>query len=304
MILVSLRYLSSGERSNPMKVKLRVLSGAKEGLVSLRLPTVIGRSAEATIKVRSSRVSRSHCVLFSKGESVWVRDLGSSNGTFVNGRRLDDPCELRVGDLLKVGAVELEVIVELSDTGGERAGEGEVTSTNLAALVAASETVSAPIVEDVKEMIASVAPKRTLNKPPALQTDEGVAVSSPKPVQVTQPKIATPMAEVAPSSSAERVERPAKANEERIRIKPSESAIVKYRETDDGSFISIDAVAIDDGLEKKDLVSPSQIPQLGPDGERPSEDPHSVRIDAGSQIRKSTVVEEDSQLGAFLKRFE
>jgi pSer/pThr/pTyr-binding forkhead associated (FHA) protein len=68
----------------------------------LELPlSVVGRELACDISLDSSRVSRRHCCLaFGNGE-VLVRDLGSANGTWINGRRIEKG-RLRPGDVLGI----------------------------------------------------------------------------------------------------------------------------------------------------------------------------------------------------------
>ena len=69
-----------------MEVKLIVVGGnASKGELKLRLPTIIGRSQEAQLTVAHPSISRQHCVLFEQDSLLWVRDLGSLNGTVVEG---------------------------------------------------------------------------------------------------------------------------------------------------------------------------------------------------------------------------
>lgn len=72
----------------------------------LKLPdgeSVLGREEEAQIRIASEEVSRTHCVLISSADKLVVRDLGSRNGTFVNGKPITTDVELQPGDLLVVG---------------------------------------------------------------------------------------------------------------------------------------------------------------------------------------------------------
>ena len=90
-----------------MKAKLEVVSGAKPACLEIRMPTVIGRSNSATVKLRGSTVSRQHCELYEYEGQVVVRDLESSNGTVVNGHKIEAPTFLTPDDLLTVGPVTL-----------------------------------------------------------------------------------------------------------------------------------------------------------------------------------------------------
>jgi pSer/pThr/pTyr-binding forkhead associated (FHA) protein len=64
---------------------------------------IAGRSAEADIVIRDDTVSRKHIRIFHARDGVWLRDLGSRNGTQVNGRRVDRH-RLSEGDRITVGA--------------------------------------------------------------------------------------------------------------------------------------------------------------------------------------------------------
>jgi predicted component of type VI protein secretion system len=62
---------------------------------------VVGRSRWCDVRIASARVSRRHCCLVLSGNEVLVRDLGSTNGTWINGRRVDKGA-LRSGDELQL----------------------------------------------------------------------------------------------------------------------------------------------------------------------------------------------------------
>lgn len=84
---------------------------AREFPVS-RLPLVIGRSSECKLRVPVDSVSRQHCELAENDdEELVIRDLKSSNGTFVNRERVKER-ELIPGDLLSVGPVVFVVKID------------------------------------------------------------------------------------------------------------------------------------------------------------------------------------------------
>ena len=95
-----------------MKAKFVVIKGAKPADIPLKLPAIIGRSREASLKVRTTIVSRKHCEVFESGGEMFVRDMGSANGTFVNNVRIEKDTQLASGDLLSVGPVTLRAILE------------------------------------------------------------------------------------------------------------------------------------------------------------------------------------------------
>lgn len=73
--------------------------------------TVIGRREDCDFRIPLSEISRKHCRLIKDGESLRVEDLGSSNGTHVNGTRVQE-AELSPGDTLKVGSVVFIVQID------------------------------------------------------------------------------------------------------------------------------------------------------------------------------------------------
>jgi predicted component of type VI protein secretion system len=69
----------------------------------------IGRDQSADLQLRDKAVSRRHATVRVEGETAVVEDLGSRNGTYVNGERVDDAHRLREGDAVQVGATVLEI---------------------------------------------------------------------------------------------------------------------------------------------------------------------------------------------------
>ena len=68
---------------------------------------LVGRDAEARVAIDLGRVSRRHARIVVSGERVVLEDLASKNGTFVGGRRVADPVDLRDGDEIGVGPAVL-----------------------------------------------------------------------------------------------------------------------------------------------------------------------------------------------------
>ena len=66
---------------------------------------VIGRSAECELRVPSVAASRRHAAVVRRGDEVFVRDLGSTNGTLVNGGKIAGERALQPGDRVEVGGV-------------------------------------------------------------------------------------------------------------------------------------------------------------------------------------------------------
>lgn len=94
-----------------MKLKLIVLAGAKEGLeIPLKKDKfLIGRAKECALRAGSEAISRRHCAIVRREQGWTVRDLGSRNGTIVNGEKITKEVLLKDGDELGVGPLKFRV---------------------------------------------------------------------------------------------------------------------------------------------------------------------------------------------------
>ncbi len=69
---------------------------------------LIGRAPECTVCLQDEFASNLHARISQSEGRFFIEDLGSTNGTYVNGRRINYPTELRGGDSIKVGNTTLE----------------------------------------------------------------------------------------------------------------------------------------------------------------------------------------------------
>lgn len=93
---------------------LKVLSGRHQGKV-ISLTTkkfLVGRGDDCHMRPNNDLVSRHHCVFNLDDYSVRLRDLGSTNGTFVNDEQVRGQVELKTGDHVRIGKLDLEVTVK------------------------------------------------------------------------------------------------------------------------------------------------------------------------------------------------
>ena len=77
--------------------------------ISLEPVTRVGRAEENTIVLDDEFVSTAHSMLLLREGRWWIRDEGSTNGTVVNGQRIDGETPLREGDELLIGRVRLRL---------------------------------------------------------------------------------------------------------------------------------------------------------------------------------------------------
>jgi pSer/pThr/pTyr-binding forkhead associated (FHA) protein len=116
-----------------MTLQFRFVS-AQSQIPDLRIcpqenPIVVGRSLSVDAPVPDAMVSRRHCELDCRDGRLVIRDLGSTNGTIVNGRPIDADCELEPGDVVLLGVSEFRVMA------GEETGEFEDDSVPMDNLV-------------------------------------------------------------------------------------------------------------------------------------------------------------------------
>ena len=93
----------------PMRVALEVVEFEQRRSFEGRPPFEIGRGRELDLVLRDPEVSRRHARFESQNGVVYVEDLHSRNGTFLNGRRVLEAIEVRDGDAVDVGTTRLLV---------------------------------------------------------------------------------------------------------------------------------------------------------------------------------------------------
>ena len=100
-----------------LEAKLVVVGGeAKQAEVRLKtLPATIGRAREATLTLPHPLVSRKHCEIFEENGQLYVKDLGSLNGTYVNNQRIDGQQPLAPEQLLTLGNVTFRAVYQPVD---------------------------------------------------------------------------------------------------------------------------------------------------------------------------------------------
>src|SRR5262245_54829102 len=125
-----------------MHVRLKILQGSNTGK-ELKIPTpkcLIGRGEDCHLRPQSDAISRHHCVIITSENEVIVRDLKSRNGTFVNEEQVAEEAVLLNGDVLRVGPLQFEMMIEQSVAKSKR-----------------------PKVTDIKEAVARTAEGSSVN---------------------------------------------------------------------------------------------------------------------------------------------
>src|SRR6266571_8173415 len=99
--------------------KLVVLSAGMTGRThELKVDkTTIGRVEDNTFQIAEPSVSSHHCEVLLRGNEVVVRDLNSTNGSFINGEKITEKA-LKPGQVLRLGQIEMRLETDAPAAGG------------------------------------------------------------------------------------------------------------------------------------------------------------------------------------------
>lgn len=98
-------------RREPIPGALRVISGPRAGLVvPLSDRILVGRGGDSNLPIEDDYASTHHAEFTPGIDGVWfVEDLRSTNGTYVNGQRIEEPTRLSIGDEVRIGRTTISV---------------------------------------------------------------------------------------------------------------------------------------------------------------------------------------------------
>jgi len=99
-----------------MAMKFRLVEPGEGGkaareIVLSHTDFLIGRGTDCDLRLNESTISRHHCILHLVGDEATLIDLGSSNGTFLNGQRVRSQAVLHSGDELGLGSNRFVVLL-------------------------------------------------------------------------------------------------------------------------------------------------------------------------------------------------
>ena len=119
-----------------LQAELKILGGKHQGK-AIPLTTkkfLVGREQDCHLRPNSDMVSRHHCVFSIDDFTVRLRDLGSTNGTRVNGEALRGEVVLKPGDQIGIGKMELELVIRQVAAVVAKVGSASGSSSELLAI--------------------------------------------------------------------------------------------------------------------------------------------------------------------------
>lgn len=204
-----------------MTWKIQAITGELTGQeISIDRDMLVGRHQSADIVLQAGEISRKHAAFLLKDQALWLQDLNSSNGTFVNDLRIEHETLLKEGDIVQFASLKFSVLAPAKDI--ETAlteTESVPTSAQPAEAVAVSETAAAEPVEPAAKTAAQQMNDQGM--PELTERDANVQLSRdgmpqgvaiPKPAPIPEgvdlsaiPEKQTPIAVETPVSRVEQV---------------------------------------------------------------------------------------------------
>ncbi|WP_151823121.1 FHA domain-containing protein [Acinetobacter oleivorans] len=94
-----------------MTWKLQAITGEITGQeISVDRDMLVGRHQDADVLLQAAEISRRHAALLLKDQLLWVQDLSSSNGTFINDIRIEQEKQLHDGDIVQFASFKFSVL--------------------------------------------------------------------------------------------------------------------------------------------------------------------------------------------------
>jgi FHA domain len=193
-----------------MKVQLVVVRGKPEGKV---IPLVgsnfkIGRGETCHLRPNSEQVSREHAEFSISDNAVIVRDLGSRNGTLVNGKALTAECRLKDRDLVQVGPLTFAVSIADVPAPAAKAPAAKAAAPAAPKAHTSPDDVSG---DEIDSWLFGESAGVAADQPTAVYGGDTITITAFKDASASPPKVQPP-----PSASDDEYERQAEEDEEQV----------------------------------------------------------------------------------------
>ena len=284
-----------------LKAKLVIVGGrAKTKEIRLKLPTTIGRGKEADLTIPHALVSRSHSKLFERDGQLYVKDLGSLNGTFVDNKRIESEQIIAPNQLLTLGDITFRAVYEIDNASRETLSDNLIDSMQTLCSVKPMATApstpkpSADRTSDSQsntEPVADIAKanlhRSAISEIDSFDPDEVGSLDTPS--MKTGPPPITPNQSSHDQTSSQKT------------ITETPINFISNELTDDQPIAQTSAIDIDLNLPDDDTTVPvSSIEKIQTDDDSPSAI-DDFQINLGDDAPQSDI--DNSQLGSFLKKF-
>jgi len=192
-----------------MKVQLIVVRGKPEGKVIPLAGTKfkIGRGETCHLRPNSEQVSREHAEFTLESNTVIVRDLGSRNGTLVNGKALTtEPCKLKDRDLVQVGPLTFAVSIQDAPAPAARPAAPATQAPGATTPVPAKPKPSPDDIstDDIDSWLLGENANQSADQPTAVYGGDTITITAFKDAQVPAKPAASKPPSVADDSEYER----------------------------------------------------------------------------------------------------
>ena len=179
-----------------MTWKLQAISAELAGQeISIDRDMLVGRHQAADIVLQSSEISRKHAAFLRVEEALWLQDLASSNGTFVNDARISEQVLLKEGDIVQFASIKFSVLAPAQTVDVD--ADVEASVEEVAKEISAAKQMNEQGMPSLKDRDASVQLTRdgmptNVGVPKPAPIPEGIDITAatpePKPVPVEQPE--------------------------------------------------------------------------------------------------------------------
>ena len=159
---------------------VRLIPSQSGKSIKLDKPVVlIGRNPDCEVVLPKSRkVSRNHCLVACVDNRIVVRDLGSTNGVWVNGQRVEREARIRLGDELSVADVKYHLVnVDAQDGNDHQAENKKADGTASRPVAVPNHPIALPD-EDDSFMVEASSPRLPRVRPDQIAADEGLSAQS------------------------------------------------------------------------------------------------------------------------------
>jgi hypothetical protein len=111
--MVNLEVVSRTRRRGRLIVTRANGATVRPGMTYPLLPlTSLGRAPTNSVMIDDTFASSEHALVMLRGGQWWLEDRGSSNGTLLNGYRIEEPVVVSTGDVISVGQIDLKLELE------------------------------------------------------------------------------------------------------------------------------------------------------------------------------------------------